>query len=58
MNFLRFLFSKVFLKQLTLAASAVSVLVFLSLLWLNSYTNHGDFETVPNYWASPMKLLK
>lgn len=48
MNFLRFLFSKVFLKQLTLAASALSVLVFLSLLWLNSYTNHGDFETVPN----------
>ncbi|WP_299890015.1 PASTA domain-containing protein [uncultured Lacinutrix sp.] len=48
MSIIKFLTSKVFFKQLALAAIAVIVLCFLILKWLNITTNNGDFETVPN----------
>ena len=47
MNFIKFLFSKSFVKQLVLAIIGIVVLVFLALKWLKSYTNHGTFVTVP-----------
>ena len=47
MNFIKFLFSKSFIKQLVLALIATVVLGFLALKWLKSYTNHGTFVTVP-----------
>ncbi|WP_203257850.1 PASTA domain-containing protein [Hyunsoonleella ulvae] len=47
MSFLKFLFSKTFLKQLALAIVALVVLCFVMLTWLKSTTNHGEFETVP-----------
>ncbi|GLU42421.1 PASTA domain-containing protein [Allomuricauda sp. NBRC 101325] len=48
-NFLNFLKSKTFLIQLGLAVVAVLVLVMLSLRWLNSTTNHGEFVEVPDF---------
>ena len=47
MNFIKFLFSKSFIKQLIFAFIAISVFGFLALKWLKSYTNHGTFVTVP-----------
>lgn len=48
MNIIKFLVSKTFFKQILLAVVAVVVLCFLMLWWLKGYTNHGDFETVPD----------
>ena len=48
MGFFKFLFSKVFLKQLALAVLALIVVSFLILKVLKVTTNHGEFETVPN----------
>ncbi len=48
MSFIKFLKSKVFLKQLLLAAVALFVFCFFMLKWLNVTTHHGDFETVPD----------
>jgi beta-lactam-binding protein with PASTA domain len=47
MNFIRFLFSRSFFKQLTLALVVVVALCFASLKWLKSYTQHGTFVEVP-----------
>ncbi|MDG2498813.1 MAG: PASTA domain-containing protein [Flavobacteriaceae bacterium] len=47
MNFIKFLFSKSFVKQLILAFIVSVVFGFLALKWLKSYTNHGAFVTVP-----------
>ncbi len=48
MSVIKFLTSKVFLKQLLLALGAIVVLSFIILRWLSYTTNHGKFETVPN----------
>ena len=48
MNFLKFLFSRSFIKQIGLALIAIIVFSFLTLKWLKSYTNHGAFVEVPN----------
>ncbi|WP_340202866.1 PASTA domain-containing protein [Ascidiimonas sp. W6] len=48
MSLIKFLVSKVFLKQLGLGLLAVIVLVFVTLQWLKSSTNHGDFIIVPD----------
>lgn len=48
MHFFRFLFSKVFVRQLFLALVALVVLVFVILFWLKSTTNHNEYITVPN----------
>ena len=47
MNFIKFLFSKSFIKQLLFAFIALVIFGFLTLKWLKSYTNHGAFVTVP-----------
>ena len=47
MNFIKFLFSKSFIKQLILSFIVLVVLGFLALKWLKYYTNHGVFVTVP-----------
>ena len=54
--FLNFLKSKTFLIQLGLAAAAVLILVFLSLQWLKSTTNHGEFVEVPDF--SKMSVME
>ena len=48
MSIIKFLKSKVFLKQILFAVGAIVVLCFIVLKWLNITTNHGDFETVPD----------
>ncbi len=48
-NFLNFLRSKVFLIQLGLALLALVIICFLTLSWLKSSTNHGEFVQVPDF---------
>ncbi|MCB4799898.1 PASTA domain-containing protein [Neotamlana laminarinivorans] len=48
MSFVKFLFSKTFLKQIALAVLVLVVLCIILLKWLNVTTKHGDFETVPD----------
>ncbi|MGB0949469.1 MAG: PASTA domain-containing protein [Marinirhabdus sp.] len=48
MSFLKFLFSKIFLKQLLYAVLAIIVLSFLILWWLRITTNHGQKIEVPD----------
>ena len=48
MNFIRFLFSRSFFKQIIIALVVVGVFCFASLKWLKSYTKHGTFIEVPS----------
>ncbi len=48
MNFIKFLFTKTFLKQLGLAIAALLVLSFIVLWWLKMTTNHGQKIEVPD----------
>ncbi|GMN11930.1 hypothetical protein MTsPCn9_32320 [Croceitalea sp. MTPC9] len=48
-QFLQFLKSKTFLIQLGLALLVAILLVFLTLQWLKSETNHGEFVEVPDF---------
>src|SRR6056297_4287412 len=48
-NFFNFLKSKTFLIQLGLALVVTVVLVFVTLSWLKSTTNHGEFVEVPDF---------
>ncbi|WP_179343959.1 PASTA domain-containing protein [Winogradskyella ursingii] len=58
MSFVKFLTSKVFLKQLVIAIVAVVVLCFLLLKWLNISTNHGDFVVVPDLKGKSLETVK
>lgn len=58
MRFIKFIFSKVFLKQLALALIALVVLCFIVLKWLKSTTNHGTFETVPDLKGKSISVAK
>ena len=58
MNVIKFLTSKLFLKQILLAVVAIIILSFIALKWLNASTNHGDFETVPNLTGKSMKIAE
>jgi len=48
MTFIKFLFTKVFLKQLSIAIIALLCLVFIVLFWLKFTTNHNQKIEVPN----------
>ncbi len=58
MSFVKFLISKTFFKQVALAIVAVVVLCFLMLWWLKGYTNHGDFETVPDLKGKSISVVQ
>ena len=58
MSFVKFLTSKVFLKQLVLAIVAIVVLCYIMLKWLNITTNHGDFVIVPNLKGKSIETVK
>jgi eukaryotic-like serine/threonine-protein kinase len=49
MNFLRFLFSKKFLRHLLIAIGATFVLILIILQSLSWYTKHNDYIIVPDY---------
>jgi len=55
-NFLNFLRSRTFLIQLGLAILALVALVLLTLQWLKSTTNHGEFVEVPDF--SKMSVME
>ena len=48
MSFIKYIFSKAFVKQLLFAILGLIVLSFLVLWWLRSTTNHGQQIEVPN----------
>lgn len=48
MSFIKFLFTKTFLKHLLLAISLIVALCFVYLFWLSYYTNHGQKIEVPD----------
>ena len=48
-HFFQFLKSRTFFIQLGLALLVVVILVFLTLQWLKSETNHGEFVEVPDF---------
>ena len=58
MSLTKFLTSKDFIKQLGLAIVAVIVICFLMLMWLKSYTHHGDFETVPQLKGKSLEVVE
>jgi beta-lactam-binding protein with PASTA domain len=58
MSFVKFLTSKVFLKQIALAIVALLVLCFIMLKWLNITTNNGEFIVVPNLKGKSIETVK
>ncbi|MEY8847440.1 PASTA domain-containing protein [Psychroserpens sp. XS_ASV72] len=58
MSFIKFLKSKEFLKQIALALVALVVFVFLTLWWLKSTTNHGEFVVVPDLKGKTVETAK
>jgi len=58
MSIIKFLTSKVFLKQLALAVVAVVVLCFFMLKWLDATTNNGEFVTVPDLKGKSIETVQ
>ncbi|MBR9914664.1 MAG: PASTA domain-containing protein [Algicola sp.] len=58
MSLVQFLKSKTFLKQLALAVIALLVIVFLTMQWLKSTTNHGEFITVPDLKGKTLSTVE
>ncbi|TDT39584.1 PASTA domain-containing protein [Maribacter spongiicola] len=48
-NFFNFLKSRTFLIQLGLAVLVLIIVIFVTLRYLNSTTNHGEFVEVPDF---------
>jgi len=48
MEFLRFLFSKIFLKHFSIAMGIGLFIILAALLWLRIYTHHGQAISVPD----------
>ena len=58
MSFVKFLTSKVFLKQLGLAIVAVLVFCFFALKWLDITTNKGEFKVVPDLKGKSLNTVQ
>lgn len=58
MSLVKFILSKTFLKQIGFALVGLVVICFGMLLWLKSYTNHGDFETVPDLKGKSLDVVE
>ncbi|MCX6279272.1 MAG: PASTA domain-containing protein [Bacteroidetes bacterium] len=58
MDFLRFLFSKKFLKHLLLATGIFAVLVWLTLQSLAFYTHHNDYLIVPDFRGLDLQNIR
>ncbi len=58
MSLIKFVTSKVFLKQLGLAIVALIIIGFFTLRYLKYSTNHGDFETVPELKGKSFDIAK
>ncbi|CDF78329.1 PASTA domain-containing protein [Formosa agariphila KMM 3901] len=58
MSLIKFLTSKTFFLNLLLAIVAIFAISYLMLKWLNSTTNHGEFETVPDLTGTSISVAK
>jgi len=58
MDFLRFLFSKKFLKHLLIAIAATVVLIWIVLKSLAWYTKHNEYIIVPDFRGLPMTEVR
>lgn len=58
MSFTKFIFSRVFLKQLALAVIVIVALCFAMLKWLKYSTNHGDFIEVPDLKGKSIEVVQ
>ncbi|WP_299337125.1 PASTA domain-containing protein [uncultured Psychroserpens sp.] len=58
MSLVQFLKSKTFFKQLALAAVALVLIIFFTMQWLNSTTNHGEFIKVPNLKGKTLETVQ
>lgn len=58
MSIIKFVTSKVFLKQLALAVVVVLVVGFLALRYLKFSTNHGDFVEVPELKGKTLEVVQ
>ncbi|WP_460218083.1 PASTA domain-containing protein [Psychroserpens sp. MEBiC05023] len=58
MSVIRFLKSKTFFKQLGLAIVALLVIVFLTMQYLKSTTNHGEFIKVPDLKGKTLETVE
>ena len=58
MGFFKFIFSKVFLKQLLLALLVLVLLVFGLLYWLRASTNHDQRIAVPDLSKMSLGLVQ
>ncbi len=58
MEFLRFLISKVFLKNLFYAIVFFVFIVLGTLLWLHLYTHHGMARPVPDFTGKTLEEIE
>ena len=58
MSLKKFIFSKVFFKNLGLAAAIIVVGVIVLLIWLNFYTRHGQARPVPDFFGLTLDQTK
>ncbi|RRO14515.1 PASTA domain-containing protein [Flavobacteriaceae bacterium 14752] len=58
MSFFKFLFSKVFLKNLVIAIILTIALVIGLFYWLNYYTNHNEYIEVPDLSKLEMDIVE
>lgn len=49
MSLKNFILSKIFLKNLGLAAIIIVIMIMVLLVWLNFYTRHGQSRSVPDF---------
>lgn len=57
-NLLSFLKSKQFFIQISLILALIFLIVFFTLRWLSSYTNHGEFVVVPDFKGQNVSSLE
>jgi len=56
-NLFLFLRSKQFFIQLSVILVLIFLIIFCTLKWLSSYTNHGEFVTVPDFKGQEVNNL-
>lgn len=56
-NLLSFLKSRQFFIQTGIILLLISLILFITLKWLSSYTNHGEFVTVPDFKGQSINNL-
>ena len=55
MSLKEFIFSKVFIKNLSIAVAVLVGIILILLIWLNIYTKHGQARPVPSFYGLSLK---